>query len=202
MNRSANVTGLEERCMKAVEEAANWRLVALLLQRPHAGWWRETEALSAEVDHPGLKEVVAGSRDAAEGGYLRVFGPGGTVSPREIAYRQKDDPGKVMADIAGIYRAFSFQPMDEDPVDHICVEANFAGYLCLKEAYALAEGKLEAAEIVSGGLDKFLLDHVQPFARELSGRLDDAESGYLARSVHWLLDLTRRQTGVQTAGNI
>lgn len=196
MNRtSADVSDFLARSLKAAKEAAYWRLAGLLLQRPHSGWWRETETLSDEISHPQLRALVAGSRDATEGGYLSVFGPGGAVSPREIAYRQREDPGRVMADIAGIYRAFAFQPKSEDPMDHICVEANFAGFLCLKEAYALAEGKPDAAEIVSDGLAKFLLDHLEPFALDLSGRMHDVDPRYLSESVSCLLELASRRVG-------
>jgi len=200
MNQPGHVSvDPEAEFVRVAGEGASWRLVGLLLQRPHSGWWQETEALSGEVQYPRLRDISASVRDATEGAYLSVFGPGGAVSPREVAYRPKKDPGKIMADISGIYRAFAFRPKDEDPVDHICVEANFAGFLCLKEAYALAEDNSEAAEIISGGLRSFLIDHLEPFVQALSGCLKDVEPRYLAESVSCLLELVRRRIGDSTS---
>lgn len=180
---------------EVVEESVRWRLAALLLQRPHSDWRREIVSLSDEAGHARLKVLAFSARDADEAGYLRIFGPGGLVSPREVGYCPKEDPGRVLADIAGYYGAFAFRSGSEDPMDHIGVEADFAGFLCLKEAYALTEGNQSAAETVNHGLSSFITAHLLPFARALRERFETVESGYLSETVDCLLDLVQGRVG-------
>jgi nitrate reductase assembly molybdenum cofactor insertion protein NarJ len=177
------------RSREALSQAAAWRLAGLLLERPRPGWHRDVEALAAEVACPCLQAAAKQSREAGEGAYLGLLGPGGKVSPREAAYRPKEDPGQVLADIAGFYRAFSFAPRAEDPIDHVSVEGNFAGYLCLKTAYALREGDTEAADTARRALHLFVEEHLGPFARELAGRLEASGPPYLGQAAQALLNL-------------
>jgi len=192
MNRPCKENN-EARSIRNISEAADWRLAALLLERPHGGWREEIDSLYPEVEYSPLKVAATNSREASEGAYLRILGPGGHISPRAIAYRQREDPGQILADIAGIYQAFSFSPRTEDPIDHICTEANFAGFLCLKEAHALAEDNLDAAHTVALGLQRFLTDHLQPFASALSQKLQSLEPLYLDESARCLLNLAQRR---------
>jgi len=198
MNRS-NRPAEASRSLDALSDAAAWRLAGLLLERPRPGWHGEVKALSREVKDPALQVAAAASREAAEGAYLRLLGPGGALSPREVAYRAKEDPGRVLADIAGFYRAFSFSPRAEDPIDHVSVETNFAAYLCLKVAYALREGNREDAETTSRALHLFAEEHLGPFAGAFAARLEEledavegSESPYLAQAARSLQDLAHK----------
>ncbi|MEJ2246510.1 MAG: molecular chaperone TorD family protein [Acidobacteriota bacterium] len=191
----------EIRCREAISEAAHWRLAGLLLERPRAGWWREIESVSEELDHPGLLAAAGAGRDAGEGPYLHLFGPGGLISPREVTYRTKEDPGGILADVAGIYEAFAFSPRTEDPKDHISVEVNFAGFLCLKEAYALAEGNPDAVQTISRGLHTFLRDHLGPFALALEQRFEDSSPGYLAETIRCLTGLIQKRIAPSVQSN-
>jgi nitrate reductase assembly molybdenum cofactor insertion protein NarJ len=178
------------RSLEALSQAAAWRLAGLLFERPRPGWQQDVEALSKEVANPALKSAARDSCEGGEGLYLGLLGPGGTVSPREAAYRPKEDPGQVLADIAGFYSAFSFAPRTEDPIDHVSVEANFAGYLCLKTAYALEEGNPEAADTARRALQLFAEEHLEPFARALAGRLEGSGPAYLGRAARALAHLS------------
>ena len=40
--------------------------------------------------------------------YLDVLGPGGSVSPREVAYRGRQDQAQIIADVSAFYGAFPF----------------------------------------------------------------------------------------------
>ncbi len=152
-------------------EAAEWRLMGLLLERPRPGWGNEVKSLASEVLDEPLKAAAEASREATEGTYLGLLGPGGFVSPREVAYRPQEDPGKIMSDLAAFYEAFAFSPEAEDPLDHIAVEAGFAGYLRLKELYALARGDEKAVATTAEAHRHFLEEHlgtfVEPFAQGL-----------------------------------
>jgi len=152
-------------------DALNWRLIGLLLERPRSGWIEEAEALAAETRDSQLKEAVRAAGGATEGTYLSLFAEGGFVSPRETTWRHREDPGQILADIAGFYQAFAFRPRAEDPLDHIAVEAGFIGYLCLKEARALAHGDDESAETTANARHRFIADHLAHFAEEWADRV-------------------------------
>jgi hypothetical protein len=158
----------------ALRLAAAWRLNGLLLERPRAGWREEVDALAAEVEDGDLRAAAAAARHGTEGEYLAHLGPGGPVSPREVAYRDREDPARVLADLAACYEAFAYRPRAEDPADHIAVEAGFVGYLLLKELIARDLCESILVSTVSLARERFLHEHVGPFARALAARLEGA----------------------------
>lgn len=79
-----------------------------------------------------VRAIAAETQEATDELYHRLFGPGGTISPREVSYCRFEDPGQVMAQRATFYQAFSFAPRREESIDHISVEAGVVGYLFLK----------------------------------------------------------------------
>ena len=162
-----------------IAEAARWRLLGLLLERPRAGWRDEIDALAREVGAPELRAAAEAARAATEGAYLRLLGPGGAVSPREVAYRGLQDPGWGMSDVMRFYEAFAYRPRAEDPPDHVAVEVGFVGYLHLKEGLARASGDDRAAETTRAAREEFLARHLAPVAGAFARRLA-AGGSYLA----------------------
>ena len=160
----------------AIAEAARWRLAGLLLERPRAGWLDEVRALADEVDDAALRAAAEAAREASEGDYLALLGPGGAVPAREVGYRAGRDPGWLLADVARFYEAFAYRPRAEDPADHFAVEAGFVGYLWLKEALARSAGEHDAADVTAEARRVFVAEHLtgvaQAFARALVGAGD------------------------------
>lgn len=165
-----------------IAEAAAWRLIGLLLERPRSGWHQEIAALSHEVRDSALRAAAEAAREATEGEYLRLVGPGGAVSPREVSYRSFEDPGQILAELASIYNAFAFQPHAEEPIDHIAVEVGFVGYLTLKEAFAQAKGDTAAAKTTAAARRHFLENHLASFAAAFAPRLESTGPRYLAET--------------------
>lgn len=156
----------------AAGTAARFRLLGLLFERPRPGWAEEVRSLAVEAADESLRAIAARALTSTEGGYLGLFGPGGAVSPREVAHRGFADPGRLLADLSSLYDAFAFRPRSEDPPDHVAVEVAFAAYLALKEAYAITAGDREGAERTCEGRALFLEHHLRPFAAGLRTRLD------------------------------
>jgi nitrate reductase assembly molybdenum cofactor insertion protein NarJ len=173
---------------RAMAGALDWRLIGLLLERPRSGWIEEAEALAAETRHTDLRDAVQAARGATEGTYLSLFAEGGFVSPRETTWRHREDPGQILADIAGFYEAFAFRPRAEDPLDHIAVEAGFIGYLCLKEAQALARDDEESAEITASARRSFIDDHLGQFAEKWAERISATGVPHLCAAAQALVD--------------
>jgi nitrate reductase assembly molybdenum cofactor insertion protein NarJ len=162
-----------------IAAAAEWRLIGLLLERPRRGWHEEVARLAGEVQDGSLRGAAAMARDASEGEYLRLFGPGGVVSPREVTYQPFADPGQLLAELAAVYGAFAFRPQVEEPLDHIAVEAAFVGYLLLKEAFALARGDRAAAATTAKARRDFVAAHLAALGTTFAQRLEDAGPAYV-----------------------
>ena len=156
----------------AVAAAAEWRLLGLLFERPRPGWREEIATLACEVHDAALQAAASAAATTTESEYLDVLGPGGVVSPREVGYRGREDPGAIVADVSAFYAAFAFHPRAEDPPDHVAVEAGFAGYLCLKEAYALAHDNTEAARTCAEARSRFTAEHLAFFAEPLGAKIE------------------------------
>jgi nitrate reductase assembly molybdenum cofactor insertion protein NarJ len=167
-----NVT-TEVKSESLLARAAAWRLASLLLERPREGWYDAIEKLSAEVIDGELRACAKNAADHTEETYHRLFGPGGAVSPREVSYCGFEDPGWLMAELSAFYRAFSFEPRREEPIDHIAVESGFLGYLFLKEAYARTRGDYEAAEITKSARQRFVNEHLLRCAGGIRNRLNE-----------------------------
>jgi hypothetical protein len=164
-------------------QAARWRLLGRLFERPQEGWARDVRGLIHELDDPGLEALARGVAESGESSYLRVFGPGGSVSPREVAYRPMHDPGRILAELNGTYRAFAYRPDAEDPADHVAIETGFVGWLYLKEAYARYRGESSNAEVAALARKTFVDEHLAHLAAELPARLEATGAALLAAAV-------------------
>jgi len=174
-----------------LSEAATWRLLGLLLERPRDGWWRQVDELSrGGIGDPALTAAVDAAREeAAEGLYLALLGPGGVVSPREVSYRGMEDPGRILADLRAFYEAFAFNPRTEEAADHLSVEAGFLGYLRLKEAFARTRGEDEKAVIAADAASRFRTDHLAAYAQSFAERVEKTGVGYLTLAARSLARL-------------
>jgi nitrate reductase assembly molybdenum cofactor insertion protein NarJ len=164
---------------RLIAEAAEWRLMGLLLERPREGWHEEVARLGSEMHDPKLRAAVAAAQGATQGDYLHLVGPGGVVSPREVASQPFADPGQLLAQVATCYEAFAFRPHVEEPIDHIAVEVAFVGYLLLKEAFASARGDAEAAATTAAARLGFIETHLAALAVTFAQRLENTGSSYL-----------------------
>jgi hypothetical protein len=166
----------------SLADAAEWRLLGLLFERPRPGWFEAVEALAAEVRDDALRAAALEARGADEGTYLRLLGPGGAVAAREAGYQTTGELGRVLADVAAFYEAFAFHPAAEDPFDHVAVQAGFAGYLRLKEAFARARSDEENAGTTARALERFVQDHLRVMAGPMARRLAGCAPSYLVRA--------------------
>ncbi|MBI4527411.1 MAG: molecular chaperone TorD family protein [Deltaproteobacteria bacterium] len=177
----------DTRTRDLVAQAAAWRMASLLLERPRPDWRDEIVGLSSEVIDARLLSAAKNADQATEEKYHQLFGPGGTVSPREVSYCGFEDPGHVMAKLEAFYNAFVFKPGREEPIDHISVEAGFVGYLFLKEAYAEMRGDSDAVEITGNVRERFIKDHLGRSARGMLERITELPA-YLESALLWLAE--------------
>lgn len=169
MNRAAiSDTALRE----LFRQAATWRLLGLLFERPGPLWRRDVERVVGEIDDPELTAAAAAAqRQATAGGFDSTFAPCGPAPVREVACRTELELGSLMAELDACYEAFGYRPASEEPPDHISVEAGFLGYLFLKQAYAVLNDEPEKAALAAEAARCFARDHLEPLAAALTAAL-------------------------------
>jgi DMSO reductase family type II enzyme chaperone len=111
--------------------------------------------------------------------YVFLFDRGARCPPYEGAW--SDAPGlagkaALLADVAGFYQAFGLAPASAQPdaEDHIAAECEFMSALALKEAWAVARGDDEAAEVIRTAERRFLADHLGRWADAFAATLREA----------------------------
>jgi hypothetical protein len=115
-----------------------------------------------------------------------------------VSYRGFEDPGTILAELGDLYEAFAYAPRAENPPDHIAVEAGFAGFLWLKEAYALDCGDEQAVEVTRSARRAFGSRHLAPFAAALAARLEDAPVAHLAAAARLVAEHAERLSHDET----
>ncbi|MBI2159559.1 MAG: molecular chaperone TorD family protein [Candidatus Rokubacteria bacterium] len=111
--------------------------------------------------------------------HVFLFGRQVRCSPYESAYSGLSpfgDKTARLADVAGFYEAFGVGPAAAQPdmEDHVGAELEFMSALALKEAWALGEGRGEAAQITRGAEVAFLGDHLGRWAEAFAAQVEAA----------------------------
>jgi nitrate reductase assembly molybdenum cofactor insertion protein NarJ len=175
-------------------QAAQWRLISLLLECPSEGWWEQMSLLSDEVEDEELKTAVASAREgASQGLYHSILGPGGPAPAREVSYRDWAEPGYLIAELVSYYDAFSYHPASAEAPDHVSVEAGFIGYLRFKQAYAIACQDAERGEVAAEAARNFIEEHLSTIAEPLAIALANSGVNYLALASNALLSRVGRR---------
>ena len=174
-----------------LRQAAEWRLIGLLLECPREGWHAEVAALASEAADDRLRAAVeAAQLEANEGLYQSYFGPGGPGPAREVSCHDSLQLGYLMSELECYYDAFAYHPSAQLPVDHVAVEAGFVGYLRLKEAYLLDCDSVESAAVSREASQRFLQDHLSAIAQPLAKALEESGVRYLVLAAQALLHRT------------
>lgn len=165
---------------RLLTDAAEWRLISLLFDRPTAQWREQLTQLASGVRDETLKLAAQTAQgEATEGLYHSIFGPGGPAPAREVSYCERIQLGQLLAELATYYDAFSYAPETAEVIDHVSVETGFIGYLRLKEAYALDCGETEHADVTAEAAERFISEHLSRIAEPLATSLQESGSPYL-----------------------
>ena len=174
---------VEPHVLDLLRDAARWRLLGRLFERPSEEWRRDVATLAGEIDDVELRAAAdAALVTATEGHYHSVCGPGGPAPPREVSYHDTLELGSLMSELAGYYNAFGYHPATGEAPDHAAVEVGFVAYLRLKEAYAVAAGNAEHAATTAHAVERFRADHLAVFAAPLAAVLAHSGIDYLVQA--------------------
>jgi len=163
-----------------LRESAEWRLISLFFDCPTPEWFELVDALGKQVADKRLKKAARlAQKQASEGLFHSIFGPGGPAPGREVSYRSWVQPGYLLSELSSFYDAFSFKPVTNEVPDHISVETGFIAYLKMKELFAMEGGDTESSEITAEASEKFIADHLSKYSEKLSKLLAASGIDYL-----------------------
>jgi TorA maturation chaperone TorD len=171
-----------------LEQATDWRLLALLFECPTSDWREHVKSLiPLASDHQLRAAAEAALEEASEGLYHSIFGPGGPASPREVSYHDSVQLGYLMSELAFLYDAFAYRPISNEPPDHVAMEAGYISYLAFKQAYALGRSESEQAQLAADASRQFVENHLSVMAEPLAGTLAGSRVRYLELAAELLL---------------
>ncbi len=141
-------------------------------------------ALRARLPIPvgrGLRRAGYAALADLQRAHRFTFGVAAGTPPYETEYGQPHAfrQSQELADIVGFYRAFGFDVgggVRERP-DYLGVELEFMYLLACKQAYAVAGGLAEAAEVCHDAQRKFLRDHLARWIGMYARTLNDQAQG-------------------------
>jgi len=171
----------DSRFKELLREASWYRFFSLCFQPPRESLKGEIEAICKELgkEKNFFKSLL--NKEDLEDRHHRTIGSGGVCSPCESEYigDRLGGKGKILADVAGFYRAFSFNPQIElrDSADNIAIELSFMSYITLKLAYAFFRDEKEEMEICSDGREKFQKEHLSLWIHLFAKKLNEVAEG-------------------------
>jgi TorA maturation chaperone TorD len=177
---------------EALSTAAGWRWSSLFFQSPTIASRVELRALAEELPEEFrelARELFAMPLDEWETEFHRVLGPG-ALPACESSYDDNALAGRgpLLAEIAGFYEAFAYQPEMETPEtpDHLAVELGFLSYLALKVAYALHEEKPQERQIAEDAYWHFLEVHPLFWLGRWHEGIAQTGSVFYSAAANWL----------------
>jgi DMSO reductase family type II enzyme chaperone len=154
-------------------------LMASLKSREYFARLDELAALLEEgIDVGGPADSVAGQGydlPGLQSEYTRLFARNVPCPLNASAYGA-DGVGAVhdLARTAAFYGAFGFRVSTRarELPDHLCIQLEFLGVLCAKEAFAIDNGWGDRAAICADARTRFAAEHMAPWVTQLLGRLE------------------------------
>jgi|YNPNPStandDraft_1061719.scaffolds.fasta_scaffold09843_5 TorA maturation chaperone TorD len=198
--------GPETHWSALLKEARWYRIFSLCFQPPRPSLRNELRDLFSETGSGKERLWTLIEQSGFEAEHHYVLGSGGPCSPCESAYlgRALGGTERIMADVAGFYRAFAFHAHPEitEPVDHIAVELSFLSFLALKEAYALYRADARSRTVCREARERFNHDHLLAWIPLFAEALRKGASGsFYEQAARLMVErLLARSTGEGAPG--
>ena len=165
--------------------------LAEAFQNPDGVWEKRFVSLSGDALKDGIIPPSFDIGDLRED-HFRLFGSS-PACPMELTLHLAENPfeqARMMAHMAGFYRAFGLEHGEGERADNLSVALSFLSFLTLKEQNAVDRHMDEAKEITSKAIADFTREFLSPgvaaFTRKLASLTSNAF--YLA-----LAEILRRE---------
>jgi hypothetical protein len=169
------------------EQAGDWTLMRLLLEKPSDAWRQQLLAESKDTVDPELTSAVQMAQ--AEGNdffHTVLFGSDGLLTSRESDYRFEHDRGAVLADLEGMRTRFGFSWEGSEPVDHILALVGLMAHIVTLQTEAVRNGNVGEALYLEGIAEWLRRGHLAWFAEQIAGALNATQVCYLSHVAHAL----------------
>jgi len=133
------------------EQAGDWSLMRLLLERPGDDWRQRLLAESRDTIDPELTSAVQMAQAEGNDYFHEVlFGADGLLTSRESDYRFERDRGAVLADLEGMRKRFGFSWQGSEPADHILALIGLMAHIVSRQAKAVQDNNIGEAVYLEG----------------------------------------------------
>jgi hypothetical protein len=169
------------------EQAGDWRLMRLLLERPSDEWRRRLLTASKETVDPEL--TSAAQMAQAEGNdYFHevLFGADGLLTSRESEFRFERDRGALLADLEGMKERFAFSWNGSHPIDHILALVSLMAHIVSMQADAVRDDRIGEALYLEGIAEWLRKGHLAWFTEQIAAALSSTRVCYLSHVAHAL----------------
>jgi hypothetical protein len=163
------------------EQAGDWSLIALLLQKPQPGWPQRLRAAAEKTVDPELR-VAADLAHGKGNDYFHecLFGPNGLLLSRESCYRSADDHSPLLADLSSLADALGYSRVGDEPADHIVSVVDLMAHVLSRRADAMADGQVGEAMYLEGVAEWLRRAHLAWFTEQIVKALSETEVCYLS----------------------
>ena len=177
--------------MDTIKQAFTLHFLAEGFKYPDASWGERFRAQLPEAAREKFL-LPAFSAEELAPEYFRLFGPA-PACPLELSLHMAENPfeqARIMAHMAGFYRAFGLEQEPGERPDNLAVALSFLSFLRLKEKNAADKGLREAREVTAKAILDLVQEFVAPGVAAFFGKLAKVTSDpfYLA-----LAELLRRE---------
>jgi hypothetical protein len=169
------------------EQAGDWSLMRLLLERPSDSWRQRLLTESKETVDPELTSAVQMAQAEGNDYFHQVlFGDDGLLTSRESDYRYERDRGAVIADLEGMRERFGFSWEGSEPADHILALVGLMAHIASLQAKAVQDNRIGEAVYLEGIAEWLRRGHLAWFAEQIAGALSSTRVCYLSHVAHAL----------------
>lgn len=169
------------------EQAGDWSLMRLLLERPGDEWRKRLLAESKDTVDPELTSAVQMAQAEGNDYFHRVlFGPDGLLTSRESDFRFERDRGAVLADLEGMRERFCFSWEGSEPADHILAMIGLMAHMVSLQAEAVRVGSVGEALYLEGIAEWLRRGHLAWFTEQIAAALNATQVCYLSHVAHAL----------------
>jgi hypothetical protein len=169
------------------EQACDWSLMRLLLERPGSEWGQRLLDESKDTVDPELTSAVQMAQAEGNDYFHNVlFGPDGILTSRESDYRFERDRGAVLADLEGMRERFDFSWSGTEPADHILALIGLMGHIVSLQADAVRDNQIGEALYLEGITEWLRRGHLAWFTEQIASALSSTQVCYLSHVAHAL----------------
>ena len=169
------------------EQAGDWSLMRMLLERPDGNWRRRLLTESKDTVDPELTSAVQMAQAEANDYFHQVlFGTDGLLTSRESEYRFERDRGAVLADLEGMSERFGFSWNGSEAADHILALVGLMAHILSLQANAVQDNQIGEAIYLEGIAEWLRRGHLAWFAEQVTSALNSTQVCYLSHVAHAL----------------